>query len=278
MQTSVMVNGLPGNMAKEIIETAQDRGLTVVPFSCTGPGVELNSVTVQNQEITLITPETRDTQIKEVIAEHGPFITVDFTHPTAVNANADFYIANSLPFVMGTTGGDRQKLTDEVLQAQLYSVIAPNMAKQIVALQAMLEEMQKSYPGVYEGYTLSVIESHQKQKADTSGTAKAIVDTFNQMGIEPITYDDITKVRTEDEQQSIMEVPADFIDGHAYHTYRIEAKDKSNAFEFRHNVNGRRIYAEGTIDAVLFLDKQRLAETKQTLFTMIDILKSGDMN
>ena len=98
------------------------------------------------------------------------------------------------------------------------------------------------------------------------------------MGIEPITYDDIEKVRTEAEQQSIMEVPAAFLDGHAYHTYRIEAKDQSNAFEFRHNVNGRRIYAEGTIDAVLFLDQQKQAQTQQTLFTMIDILKSGAMN
>ena len=33
---------------------------------------------------------------------------VDYTHPSAVNANAVFYARHHLPFVMGTTGGDRK--------------------------------------------------------------------------------------------------------------------------------------------------------------------------
>ena len=276
--TAVMVNGLPGNMAKEIIQASIDRGLTIIPFSLTGPGIDTTSLVVDSTEITLITPESRDQQIEEIKKEYPSFISVDFTHPTAVNNNAEFYISHELPFVMGTTGGDRDKLLSDVTKAQLYTVIAPNMAKQIVALQAMLEEMQKSYPGVYEGYTLTVTESHQKTKADTSGTAKALVDTFNKMGITPISYEDISKIRTEEEQIQIMQVPEEFLGGHAYHTYRIEAEDKSTAFEFRHNVNGRRIYAEGTVDAVLFLAQQVTNQTNQKLFTMIDILKSGEMH
>ena len=38
--------------------------------------------------------------------------------------------------------------------------------------------MAADFPGSFEGYTLSVTESHQSSKADTSGTAKAISATL----------------------------------------------------------------------------------------------------
>ena len=60
---------------------------------------------------------------------------VDYTLPAAVNENAQFYAANRLPLVMGTTGGDREKLMADVAASGSYAVIAPNMGKQIVAFQ-----------------------------------------------------------------------------------------------------------------------------------------------
>jgi hypothetical protein len=57
--------------------------------------------------------------------------------------------------------------------AGVYAVIAPQMGKQVVALQAVLEMMADSFPGAFGGYTLDVVESHQAGKKDTSGTAKA---------------------------------------------------------------------------------------------------------
>jgi dihydrodipicolinate reductase len=55
---------------------------------------------------------------------------------------------------------------------------------QVVAFQAMMELMAKNFPGVFSGYKLEVVESHQRNKADTSGTAKAVVASFQQMGIQ----------------------------------------------------------------------------------------------
>ena len=63
------------------------------------------------------------------------FVVVDYTLPSIVNGNALFYCQHSLPFVMGTTGGDREKLLADVEAAGTYAVIAPNMGKQIVAFQ-----------------------------------------------------------------------------------------------------------------------------------------------
>ena len=56
------------------------------------------------------------------------------------------------------------------------------------------------------------------------------------------------------------------------------------AFELKHNVCGRRVYAEGTADAVEFLCKVRAAQANgdvssdKRMFNMVDVLESGEMD
>jgi 4-hydroxy-tetrahydrodipicolinate reductase len=70
-------------------------------------------------------------------------------------------------------------------------------------------------------------------------------------------------------------IPPEYLSGHGWHTYTLISVDKTAKFEFTHNINGREIYAEGTLDAVLFL-KQKLAQgAKGRVFSMIDVLKGG---
>lgn len=53
----------------------------------------------------------------------------------------------------------------------------------------------------------------------------------------------------------------------------------SVVFELQHNVCGRRVYAEGTVDAVEFVSRTRNNITpNKRLFNMIDVLESGSMN
>lgn len=47
----------------------------------------------------------------------------------------------------------------------------------------MMQIMADSFPGAFSGYELDVTESHQRNKADTSGTAKEVVKSFQQMGV-----------------------------------------------------------------------------------------------
>lgn len=51
--------------------------------------------------------------------------------PPSAPGNATFYSENSVPFVMGTTGGDRDKIMREATESGVYAVIAPNMGKQV---------------------------------------------------------------------------------------------------------------------------------------------------
>jgi 4-hydroxy-tetrahydrodipicolinate reductase len=108
----------------------------------------------------------------------------------SLEGNAEFYCSQGLPFVMGTTGGDRNKLVKDVEASGVYAVIAPQMGKQVVAFQAAMELMAEQFPGAFAGYTLQVTESHQSSKVDTSGTAKAVISSFQKLGL-PFNLDQV---------------------------------------------------------------------------------------
>ena len=50
-------------------------------------------------------------------------------------------------------------------------------------------------------------------------------------------------------------------------------RDGTVRFEFTHNVNGREIYVQGTLDALLFLRERVAAGAQGRIFSMIDVLK-----
>jgi 4-hydroxy-tetrahydrodipicolinate reductase len=173
---------------------------------------------------------------------------------------------------MGTTGGDRKKIEEAVVSSPISAVVAPNMAKQIVGFQAMMEHAADTFPGLFEDYSLEIRESHQQGKADTSGTAKAMVGYFNKLGV-PFKEDDIIKIREPETQKTTYGIPEQYLAGHGWHTYTLVSEDRTVRFEFTHNVNGREIYARGTLDALLYLSEKLRAGVGGKMFTMIDVLK-----
>jgi len=263
-------------MGQAVAEAALRAGLEVVPYTMTA-AVQANKLfSVGDMQLASVGPGERDALIPELKAKYPNLVVVDYTLPDVIHEMADFYVKHRLPFVMGTTGGDRARLLQQVKDAKLYAVIAPNMGKQIVAFQAMFEHAAATFPGAYSGYQLRVVESHQSSKKDTSGTAKAIVGSLNGLGLN-FDVSQIELVREPAQQIAEMHVPETALNGHAYHTYQLVSADGSVMFEFQHNVVGRTTYAEGTVDACLFLSRQVQAATQQTLFNMVDVLKAGNM-
>ena len=264
----IMIAGLPGKMASliaEYVEKAED--MKLMPFAISELEKQLQ---IGKTSVACIPFQFAHERIKREIEKTSPDIIVDFTLPRSVNWSAEMYCEYEIPFVMGTTGGDRELLKKTVGKSNISAVIAPNMAKQIVAFQAMMEYAAENFPDLFEGYKLKIIESHQASKADTSGTAKAMVKYFNMLGI-PFKKEQITMVR-EPQKQLAMKVPKEYLIGHGWHTYTLESKDGTVLFRFIHNVNGRDIYAQGTLDAIRFLFRHK--KEKGKVFSMIDVLKN----
>lgn len=298
-------------MGLHVAAACMRRGMTLADVALTGPGMP-GTVAVDDQaggaaqHVALFAGPGADGAeaavagaLAEARAANKVLVAIDFTHPTAVNVNGDLYKKLEVPFVMGTTGGDREALARTVEEGRHAAVIAPNMSKQIVAMQACLERMAVDFPGSFGGYTLTTTESHQSAKADTSGTAKAVVGSLTKLvdaAATPATVDAaigaINLVRDEPRQLTgddhvLTPVTPSALAGHAYHTYRLGSDDGTVEFQLRHNVDGRRTYAEGTADAVMFLARRCAAAAaspecrddpaRKRLFNMIDVLEAGEM-
>jgi 4-hydroxy-tetrahydrodipicolinate reductase len=210
---------------------------------------------------------------RDAIKKHQPDVIVDFTQPTAVVRNAEIYCACGAFFVMGTTMPKENLpvIAGMVKKSDISAVIAPNMAKQIVAFMTMLEFAAKSFPGVFAGYRLVIEESHQAAKKDSSGTARALVKHFNALGI-PFQEEQIIMVRDPSVQSARLGVPVQHLDGHGWHTYSLLSEDGTVLFRFTHNVNGRDIYAQGALDAIRFLrDRDGV---RGEVFSMLDVISA----
>ena len=291
---TVLLAGLPGAMGVAVAEACQRRDFEVAPFGLAGTSRGGEMVEVGGVGVRLLPAHGDEAaaaiaELQASCATAGRIlIVVDYTHPDAVNSNGELYAKHGLPFVMGTTGGDRAALLATTAAGTCgYAVIAANMCKQIVALQATMLHMATTFPGAFSGYKLSIIESHQASKADTSGTAKDMITHFNALTssadargqAEAFGVGDVQKLR-EAEAQLAFGVPESALGGHAYHTYALTNEAAGVRFEFKHNVQGRTTYAEGTVDAVQFLAAKvgEPAPHGQKIFNMIDILRAGAMS
>ncbi len=269
MDKMIMINGLPGNMALQVAEyIIENTEYEIFPFSFTGAATEVMEMKIKGKNIEFIYPDEAEEFLSEINPED--LIIIDYTHPTAVLHNGLIYEKCGIPFVMGTTGGKRDQLIEKIKKSEISAVIAPNMAIPIVAIQTMMEYMSNNFPGILDDFKLNIKESHQKGKADTSGTAKAMVKYFNKLGME-YSVEDINCVR-EEEQQLSMGIPSENLKGHAYHTYSLSSEKSAMDISISHNVRGRSVYAVGTLKALDFLFEKISSGSKGEVFNMIDVL------
>ena len=226
MATNVLIAGLHGSMGTLVANAVHsqsdmaliDHGLTGSNTFCwKGKGAIVD-------HLHKLTDEGIESILLNLKARYNPII-VDYTCPDAVNSNAELYCKLGIPFVMGTTGGDREKLKQIVLDSGNTAVIAPNMGKQIVALMGEINDFSRQHESGLSGCKLYIRESHQGPdlerdfdgKDDTSGTADAIRKDFNSMGI-PYEKADINKIRLREDQLALG-IPEEYLDGHGWHTY-----------------------------------------------------------
>ncbi|PON48567.1 Dihydrodipicolinate reductase [Trema orientale] len=188
-------------MGKAVINAADSAGLDIVPVSFGSEEESGNTVQVCGKEITVQGPSKRESTLASLFDEYPNLIVVDYTVPAAVNDNAELYCKVGVPFVMGTTGGDRDLLYKTVENSKVYAVVSPQMGKQLM-------------------------ESHQASKGDTSGTAKAVISCFKNLGVS-FDMDQIQLIRDPKLQREMVGVPDEHLSGHAFHMYHLTSPDET---------------------------------------------------
>ncbi|NTW75414.1 MAG: dihydrodipicolinate reductase [Candidatus Moranbacteria bacterium] len=284
--TPILISGLPGKMAKLLTQALFNDGrYLIVPHALVGPDTTEPSIKVEipggpTADFETIRSTDREAILRKLKKRYDELIIVDFSVPAAVNENAKLFCEVGIPFVMGTTGGDRIVLRRTVEMFDIPAVISPNMSPAIVLLLAMLEQTAFTFPDALKDFSLEIIESHQAGKKDKSGTAKKMGEYFEQLGVDYRGEESITPIRNHMAQLAMC-IPPEYLDGHGWHTYRLISPDGSVMLEFRHNVNGRQTYVDGTVRAIVFLmekiEEKRLNdiadEPSDAYFTMIDVMK-----
>lgn len=264
----VMVAGLPGKMATLVAQAiVAQKDMELYPFALS----EVRGCSPFGQLTVNEIPSGSHADVLERCRGHVDVI-VDFTMPTAVNHNAELYCASKIPFVMGTTGGDRQKLFETVEKSDISAIIAPNMAIPVVIFQAMFHFAASNFPGALSGFKLTVVESHQASKPDPSGTAVNLLQFFATLGM-PFAKEQIVMIRDPKVQELDLAIPYEYLGGHGYHTYRILSPDDTVMLEFRHNILGRNVYVDGALRAIRFLAGQ--GHRKGVVFSMADVLRNS---
>ena len=265
MPTPVLVAGLPGKMALETaLLVAEADDFALAPVAATSQDRAGGSVEIDGASLRLASFE--DLSLPEGC------LAVDYTTPDAALANARWYAERGVPFVMGTTGFDAAEARRVVEASSVSAVIAPNMAGPIVLLQAAARFLADEFPSAMAGGGLTIRESHQSTKRDTSGTAKAMVASLNELGVD-FDVSAIRKVRDADTQRQEIGVPEEHLAGHAFHRYELRAAAGTVGLVLEHNVVGRRVYAEGTVQALRYLLVRRAAGSRGEVFTMEDVLR-----
>ncbi len=260
-RTPVLVSGLPGKMATLIAEAlARDEHYDLLPVAMTSARHRRTShVLNNNQRVNLV--------------DYCPFdlprgtIAVDYTIPRSAETNAISYTHLRIPFVMGTTGGNREAIENMVRNSEISAVIAPNMAASVVEIQDELNRLLETSPNHFQGWHMTIRESHQATKRDVSGTARAFQSQLERLGA--VMDYEIESIRDPEIQRQL---GIQNLEGHGYHWVNLTGPNGEKR-EFTTQIEGRHPYIEMTLDSIGFLKRKTIEGSHGEIFTASDVIQ-----
>ncbi len=89
-----------------------------------------------------------------------------------------------------------------------------------------------------------------------------------------VNVKDIISIRDPDIQRHVLGVPEDHLGGHGWHIYKIQTREGDVRIAIQHDVNGRKTYARGTVQAIRYLDR-KMKEERGKVFSMEDVLRGN---
>ena len=166
----------------------------------------------------------------------------------------DFCSRTKSVFIELATGLGTEKATPD-----FPLIICPNTS--ILVLKAL--QMVKANGKHFEGYDISITQSHQTTKTTEPGTAFAFADSLK------FPHQRIESVRDPLIQQSKIGIPAEYLGKHAYH--RILIKDGDDEVTIVTKVLGHKSYANGVKKIIEMVLQHKLENKKYTILELIGV-------
>lgn len=184
-------------------------------------------------------------------------VVIDFSHPSSIEENIKFYIENSIPCVIGTTGWYEKidELKDLASKYPRSSLIYSGNFSIGVAIFREIVKFASSVLSSTSLYDVFLNEIHHKEKADSpSGTslllAEAVRDNFE--GKDTVVSEELNRKIKENEIHC-----SSTRGGYVTGTHRVVFDSLVDSIELVHIAKNREGFAKGSLVAASWVKNKK---------------------
>jgi 4-hydroxy-tetrahydrodipicolinate reductase len=260
----IAIAGATGRMGKMLIEAVLNTPDTQLAgalehSSCPQLGEDVGSFLGKKTGVMI------SADVAQVLA-NAEFL-IDFTRPEGTMAHLAVAEKTGTKMIIGTTGLNAEQIASlKKASAKLAIVFAPNMSVGVNATFKLLEIAAKM---LNQGYDIEIIEAHHRHKVDApSGTALKMGEVIAQALGEKL--EDIAVYAREGHTGERKEGSIGFATirgGDIVGDHTVLFAGDGERIEISHKSSSRQSYAQGSLRAAHFLQKQTFG-----LYDMQDVL------
>jgi 4-hydroxy-tetrahydrodipicolinate reductase len=264
MTMKIAIAGATGRMGKMLIEAV----LNTPDAQLVGALEHTGSTQVGEDAGAFLGKKTGVTITTDIAAAlSGAEYLIDFTRPEGTMAHLAVAQKTGSKMIIGTTGLNAEQLDSlKIASKNLAIVFAPNMSVGVNVTFKLLEVAAKM---LSEGYDIEVIEAHHRHKVDApSGTAlrmgEVIAEALGEKLDEVAVF--AREGHTGERKQGSIGF-ATIRGGDIVGDHTVLFAGEGERIEISHKSSSRQSYAQGSLRAARFLQKQPTG-----LFDMQDVL------
>ena len=229
----LILNGALGRMGRAVAALAADRGHEIVA------GVDIAVGTAAFPVCT----DWADLPVADAV--------IDFSNPSALEAELAYVTAHNLPLVLCTTGLSAEQIAAVNKAAETVPVFfSSNMSLGVAVLSALTK---KAAAVLGDTFDIEIVEMHHNQKLDApSGTALMLADAAKAgLSYEPVyTYDRHTRRQKRDKKEIGI---ASLRGGTVVGEHSVYFAGEQEVITLSHSAGSRSVFASGALAAANFI-------------------------
>ncbi len=243
----LILNGCLGRMGRAVAALAADRGCDMVA------GVDV----AVGEAAFPVYADWADLPAADVV--------IDFSNPSALEAELAYVTAHNLPLVLCTTGLSEAQIAAVHKAAETVPVFfSSNMSLGVAVLSALTK---KAAAVLGDTFDIEIVEMHHNQKLDApSGTALMLADAAKAgLTYEPeYTYDRHTRRQKRQKQEIGI---ASLRGGTVVGEHSVYFAGEQEVLTLSHSAGSRSVFASGALTAAAFI-----VDKAPGMYSMEDIL------